>query len=153
MTRYRPNVALILEDGSGRILIGERLDVPSSWQFPQGGLQGKETPEEGLFREAEEEIGLKADDFLIQRRFGPYQYAYPVGRKKEGFDGQEQTYFLARLTGDPKKWEGSIESPEFARLRWIRPTEFQLVWVADFKREVYARVFRECWGVELPFAI
>ena len=54
--KFRPNVAAILRRPDGRILIGERHDFPGSWQFPQGGIHGTETPEEALRRELAEEL-------------------------------------------------------------------------------------------------
>ena len=36
--KYRPNVAGILCDGNGKILVGERLKHEGAWQFPQGGV-------------------------------------------------------------------------------------------------------------------
>ena len=35
---YRPNVGLIVFNRKGEVLVGERLGVPDSWQFPQGGI-------------------------------------------------------------------------------------------------------------------
>ncbi len=55
---YRPNIAFILENPVGQVLIGERRDIPGSWQFPQGGVAETESLEEALHREVEEEILL-----------------------------------------------------------------------------------------------
>ena len=37
---------------------------------------------------------------------------------------------------------------EFRRARWIRPDEFDLCWLPDFKREVYRAVLFDFFGVE-----
>jgi putative (di)nucleoside polyphosphate hydrolase len=58
MSRFRPNVAAILQREDGRILVGERADVPGAWQFPQGGVNEGEGSLEALERELEEEIGV-----------------------------------------------------------------------------------------------
>jgi 8-oxo-dGTP pyrophosphatase MutT (NUDIX family) len=57
--RYRPNVAAIVQRHDGKILIGERSDVPGAWQFPQGGVKKSETVEQALARELKEEISLE----------------------------------------------------------------------------------------------
>ena len=147
--RYRPNVALILEDPTGNILIGERLDNPGSWQFPQGGAKAKETPSEALAREGKEELGLSPKHYIVTQQKSPYRYLFRKGRKKEGFDGQEQTYFRARFLKAPSTLNGPIDSPEFSQVRWIAPIEFQLDWVPDFKKDVYRQVFRDFFNVEL----
>ena len=147
--RYRLNVALILWNDQGEILLGERRDVAGSWQFPQGGAKAGETLEGALRREAEEEIGLREETFEILQSHGPYRYLFPRRMKKRGFVGQEQTYFLARLRPGCHLPEGPIKSPEFRQVRWIAPRQFELQWVADFKREVYRSVFQEILGVEL----
>lgn len=149
MNSYRPNVALILENQAGEILIAERSDVPGSWQFPQGGADRGESAGETLIREMEEELSLPASAYEVLECRGPYRYDFPPGRVKEGFLGQEQTYFRARLRRPEVLPEGPVQSPEFRAVRWIKPSEFLLSWVADFKREVYRQVFRDFWGIEL----
>ena len=149
MSKYRPNVALILEDANGRVLVGERLDIFGAWQFPQGGVKKNETLEEALGREMTEELSLSSDRFEVLERKGPYRYLFPSGRKKEGFDGQEQTYFRARLVGGIDGLDGFVHSPEFRTLCWLAPTEFQATWVPEFKRPVYQEVFRDFWGIAL----
>lgn len=152
--RYRPNVALILEreleGGRMEVLIGERSDMPGTWQFPQGGAKPGEEMEAALAREVEEEIGLKPESYIVFRRLGPYRYEFPEGRMKEGYGGQEQVYFVAKLRdGDGKGLEGEIVSEEFLRLRWVEPREFRLEWVAPFKRGVYRQLFWDLWGLDL----
>ncbi len=149
MIRYRPNVVLILEDSSGRILIGERSDRTGCWQFPQGGVKAGESQEAALHREAMEEIGLSPKSYTIMEKRGPYRYEFPPDRKREGFGGQEQMVFRAGINKGVRLNEGAIESPEFVNLRWIRPEDFRIEWAADFKQAVYRQVFREFWDLIL----
>ena len=69
------------------------------------------------------------------------------GRKKDGYDGQEQHYFLAELTiPEPViRLEGS---DEFRAARWLPPSSFDLDWIGPMKREVYTSVFRDFFGIE-----
>ena len=147
--RYRPNAALILLNDEGKILLGERSDAPGSWQFPQGGAKVGEALEQTLVREAREEIGLRAEAYEMIEGYGPYRYQFPPKVKKQNFIGQEQVYFLSRLRPGFALREGPVKSREFSRVRWIAPSDFQIEWVAEFKREVYRSVFREILGVEL----
>jgi putative (di)nucleoside polyphosphate hydrolase len=144
---YRPNVAAIIRRPDHKILVGERSDVPGSWQFPQGGIKPGETPEQALERELLEEVSLPGGAYRIIERKGPYRYLFDKGRTKEGFHGQEQTYFLVELVpGFEPKPETS--DPEFSALNWIVPSEFKIEWVPPFKREVYRKVLSLFFGVQ-----
>ena len=147
--KFRPNVAAIVRQPDGRILVGERSDRPGCWQFPQGGMKDWETPVEALQRELQEEISLPPDCYRVSDRRGPYRYLFPPSRKKEGFDGQEQTYFLVDLL--PSGFEPSphTSDPEFRAIRWIWPHEYQISWIPSFKREVYRQVMADFFQVRL----
>ena len=54
---YRPNVGIILCNAKNEVFWGKRIRE-HSWQFPQGGIKRGETPEEAMFRELHEEVGL-----------------------------------------------------------------------------------------------
>jgi hypothetical protein len=88
----------------------------------------------------EEELGLPASAYEVLECRGPYRYDFPPGRVKEGFLGQEQTYFRGRLRRLDLLPAGPVQSPEFCAVRWIKPVDFHLSWVADFKRDVYRLV-------------
>lgn len=146
--RYRKNVAFILRREEGLILICERGDRPGSWQFPQGGVKSGESVELALVREVLEEISLSPEHYRIIEKRDSYRYEFRGNYKKEGFSGQDQTYFLAEsniLTDNHLRVDGR----EFRAFRWIQPHEFQLSWVSSIKRAVYQRVFFDFFGVEL----
>ena len=146
---YRPNVAAVLQNGEGQILVGERLDFPGSWQFPQGGLDADEDPETGLQREILEEISLAPTDYRILARRGPYRYLFPDGITKKGFQGQEQHYFLLRLIAPLTAVNVATAKPEFQRVRWIEPANFRLASLPPMKHEVYRQVFRDFFGLSI----
>lgn len=144
---YRPNVAAIIQRNDNKILVGERSDIPGSWQFPQGGIKPRETPEQALERELLEEIGLPGEAYRIIERKEPYRYLFAQGRTKEGFHGQEQIYFLVELLPGYQP-DHATGDPEFRALRWILPSEFNIEWVPPFKREVYRQVLSLFFGVQ-----
>ena len=47
---YRPNVGIILTNREGQLLWARRIRQ-NAWQFPQGGIQRRETPVEAMYRE------------------------------------------------------------------------------------------------------
>ena len=145
---YRANVAGILRDAAGRILVCERLGVPDAWQFPQGGIDGMETPEQALTRELREEIGVRPEHFTIVSRHGPYRYEYGNGRIKKGYHGKEQIYFLCDFSGTDAQIKVETEHPEFQAFRWIAPATFQLAWLPVMKQGVYRAVFADVLGLK-----
>ena len=61
---FRPNVGIILANQHNEVLWARRIGQ-DSWQFPQGGIKANESPEQALFRELHEEIGLSSSDVEI----------------------------------------------------------------------------------------
>ena len=146
---YRPAVAAILQDRSGRILICERSDSPGAWQFPQGGIESGETPAAALAREVLEEISLPRKFYSIATMRGPYRYRFPAGVTKKGFRGQSHLYFLLRLRGAKNVINTTAANGEFRQTRWIRPEEFDLSWLPPMKRAAYQRVLRDFFDANL----
>lgn len=147
MIRFRPNVAGILQNAEGQILICERLTPVGAWQFPQGGVDKGETVEGALLREMEEELCIQPRHYEVKEKRGPYRYLFGDDRKKRGFHGQEQTYFLLQLKGDDGCINVNTEHQEFRDTRWIYPAEFELSWLPEFKRDVYRAVLRDFFSV------
>lgn len=147
--KYRENVAAILRNQRGEILICERLGVRDAWQFPQGGIEEEETPEQALAREVWEEIGVRAEAYEIVERRGPYRYLYGKDRSKRGFHGKVQFYFLCDFRGADADIQVETEHPEFQAFRWIRPAQFDVRWLPEMKREVYGAVFTDFFGVKI----
>ncbi len=154
MVRYRPNVAALMINESGSLLICERSTVPGAWQFPQGGVDRGESMVEALHREVREEIGIGPKHYTIECSRDGYRYLYPeeVRLKKlrrHGSHGQEQTYFQCRLMPWAPAVDVNQRPREFRAYRWIMPEEFDLDWLPPFKREVYRQVIRDFFGISL----
>jgi putative (di)nucleoside polyphosphate hydrolase len=147
--KYKANVAAILRNSRGRILVCERVGVADAWQFPQGGIDDGETPEQALVRELGEEIGVDPGDVKIVQRKGPYRYLYGGGRIKRGHHGKEQLYFLCDYLGLDAQINVETKHPEFQAYRWIAPEDFQLAWLPEMKREVYRAVFVDFFEVKI----
>jgi putative (di)nucleoside polyphosphate hydrolase len=145
--RYQPSVAGILRNARGEILICERLDTKGAWQFPQGSVAVGESWEAALRREISEEIGLRSSHFRLVDRRGPYRYLFGGGRRKKGFGGKEQHYFLLEAVDENPPIDLLSTHPEFRAYRWIRPDQFKLEWLSQAKREVYRQVLRDFFAL------
>ena len=64
---YRPNVGIILCNARNEVFWGKRIRE-HSWQFPQGGIKRGETPEQAMYRELYEEVGLLPEHVSILGR-------------------------------------------------------------------------------------
>ncbi len=147
--KLKANVAGILRNPRGDILICERLGMPGAWQFPQGGVDDGESPEQALRRELREEIGVTSDDYAIVSARGPYRYLFDADRKKKGHHGKEQTYFLCDFHAPDSRIDVDTEHPEFQAFRWIAPREFQIAWLPAMKQEVYRAVLGDFFAVKI----
>ncbi|WP_211444911.1 RNA pyrophosphohydrolase [Collimonas humicola] len=144
---FRPNVGIILLNTQNEVWWGKRVRE-HSWQFPQGGIKYGETPEQAMFRELEEEIGLKAEHVKIIGRTRDWlRYEVPdhfIKRDVRGhYRGQKQIWFLLRMTGrDCDVNLRLTEHPEFDAWRW-HDYWVPLDVVIEFKRDVYQRALQE----------
>ena len=144
---YRPNVGIILANGRNEVFWGKRVNQ-HAWQFPQGGIKHGEAPEQAMYRELEEETGLKHDHVRILGRTRQWlRYEVPdkwVRRDWRGsYRGQKQIWFLLRMLGrDCDVRLRTSDKPEFDAWRW-HDYWVPLEAVIDFKREVYQQALTE----------
>ena len=109
---YRPNVAIVIVNSKNLVFWGKRIRE-HAWQFPQGGIHPGETPEQAMYRELKEEVGLTPGHVKI------------LGRTREWMRYEVPAHWIKF---DAWRWH------EY----WI-----PLDSVIDFKRDVYHRALTE----------
>ena len=152
---FRPNVGIILCNDHGELFWARRVGE-DAWQFPQGGIRPDETPEQALYRELSEEVGLKPKDVALLGRTSswlryriPKQYLrYRPHRPR--CIGQKQVWFLLKLLcGETNVCLDNCERPEFDSWRWINYWE-TVSQVIPFKRSVYRDALLELMPLIKP---
>ncbi|KJS76353.1 MAG: RNA pyrophosphohydrolase [Serpentinimonas sp.] len=144
---FRPNVGIILLNQKNQVFWGKRIRT-HSWQFPQGGIDRGESPEQAMFRELHEEVGLKPEHVSVVARTRDWlRYEVPdryIRREARGhYKGQKQIWYLLRLLGGD--WNLNLRAtshPEFDAWRW-HDYWVPLDVVVEFKRGVYEMALTE----------
>ena len=144
---FRPNVGIILLNQKSQVFWGKRIRT-HSWQFPQGGIDRGENPEQAMFRELHEEVGLHPQHVQVLARTRDWlRYEVPdrfIRRDARGhYKGQKQIWFLLQLIGHD--WDLNLRAtdhPEFDAWRW-NDYWVPLDVVVEFKRGVYGMALTE----------
>ncbi len=145
---FRPNVGIMLANDQGQLLWARRVGGHDAWQFPQGGISAGESPEQALYRELHEEVGLSPDAVeVLGATKGWLRYRLPRRFIREGQKplciGQKQKWFLLRLLeADAAVQLHLNDKPEFDHWQWVSYW-YPLNQVISFKREVYRRALKE----------
>ena len=147
---YRANVGIVLMNQQKKLFIAKRR-YQSGWQFPQGGIHLGETPENAMYRELQEEIGLTKNDteLLLESSYW-YQYKIPkkhLRKLKKGKPfviGQKQKWFLLKLivSDEAISLTHTSKFQEFDRWKWV-DLALPAKQVIGFKQQVYEQVLTE----------
>jgi len=141
---YRPNVAAVILSpkfpNEKLYFLAKRKGIRRAWQFPQGGIDGNETPQEALLRELKEEIGTDEVEIIAEYpEWICYDFPNNNSDKMYPYKGQNQKYFLVKLKDSAVINLNMETPPEFED--YIFVTEQELFKKALFmKRKAYKRV-------------
>ena len=145
---FRPNVGIMLANDGGQLLWARRVGGQGGWQFPQGGINAGESAEEALYRELEEEVGLRESNVqLLASTRGWLRYRLPKRYIRQGQSpvciGQKQKWFLLRMMAEDATVKLDLNhKPEFDHWQWVSYW-YPLNQVISFKQEVYRRAMKE----------
>ena len=154
---FRPNVGIIILNKRGQVFWGRRVGQ-NAWQFPQGGISENETPEQAMFRELHEEVGLVPEDVKILSvtpRWLRYRLPAPFIRQHTSprCIGQKQKWFLLQLVTDEERINLKLSiKPEFDEWRWVSYW-YPMQEVINFKRRVYKQALRHFAPIAARFSV
>jgi len=151
---FRPNVGIILVNDENRLFWGRRVGQ-NAWQFPQGGIKADETPREAMFRELEEEVGLRPEQVEVLGETSRWlRYRLPKRFIRRNAPvlciGQKQRWFLLRVNCEESDFcLDRFDKPEFDDWRWV-DYWVPVKEVIYFKRRVYERALEELAPLLFP---
>jgi 8-oxo-dGTP diphosphatase len=123
-TTTKPGIsAAIITDGDRVLMVRRRVkEGELSWQFPAGGIEPGETPEEAAVRETLEETGLKVEAKKL------------IGQRVHPKTGREMSYTACRVVDgeahvadadelDAVAWVTLDEIPEYVPYGLFEPVQ------------------------------
>lgn len=144
---YRANVGIIVVNERRQVLWARRVGQ-DAWQFPQGGIDVDESPEDALYRELYEELGLTQSCVQMLGSTSSWlKYDLPSRFVRRNCEpvciGQKQRWYLLRLRAPERSVRlDQYEKPEFDHWKWVNYWRPQHE-VIFFKRRVYRQALQE----------
>ena len=143
---FRAGIAIIIFNHERKLFLAKRIGQ-EAWQYPQGGMEEDETPEEAMYRELKEEVGLNPEDVelvTVTRQWLYYKLPKHLIRhhSKPLCIGQKQKWFLLKFVGDESNFNfNQSPKPEFDDWAWVDYWH-PMKEVIDFKRKVYHKAMK-----------
>lgn len=142
LKRFRPNVALIILNSNGQVLIGKRAGT-EVWQLPQGGIE-TDTLVEAALKEAHEELGISRKELIpldVLNYVNTYQFKSPKDYGEAVYDGQTQRFIVLKFTGSQVDLS-KASSKELTEVKWVNITD--LTTLADpVRKAAYEKIVVE----------
>ncbi len=134
----KPATELILRR-DGKILISQRGQEPDKGKFdmPGGFTEAQETVEQAALREAEEELGVTADDIIGMEYVTSFPTYYPYGK-------EVYNVIVSVFVADLKKGVEVKPQDDVSALRWISAEDIDSV---DWSREHQKNNARNVFGL------
>ncbi len=142
---FRRNAGIVVFRADKKVLLCQRSDMSNSWQFPQGGIESAETPQQAAERELQEETSLKGLKRILTL-CTPARYRFPpdilASMKKRGFNnsGQDMFWSLFYFEGSDSEINLNTATPEFKSFKWATLEEAVSLAI-DFKKPAYAKMY------------
>lgn len=137
---YRQAVMAIILNSDNCFLIGSS-PRDGGYKFPQGGLEADESPENGLIREINEELGLVlSPDDILHKVEHTVKYYYPEYKPyAQRFAGQEMHVFAIKVE---EHFSPIAQDDEFDQFHWITQEEMSL-FDFQYRRPAYEKAIAE----------
>lgn len=120
---FRAGVGTVIYNAAGQVALFERTQYPiGMWQFQQGGIDLGEQPNDTLWRELREEIGLTEVDFASVHEYPHwtvYQPDYTVQDPSKSRLGHTHRWFFLQLKDDLEIDLSKATMVEASAYKWL----------------------------------
>lgn len=145
---YRQGVHAVVLDKDNNILLVQKLKYgDNQWDFPGGGVDEGEGPQNAVLRELKEELGSDAFEIIKESSFIG-RFEWPKADQQRAYDkhgkwwrGQEKRQFITRFLGN--KNDINIQKDEIKRIAWVPYAELKNYLVFEGQWENTKKVFEE----------
>ncbi len=134
---YRASVAALMVNDKNEILMVQNTSFrEDEWDFPKGGMNLRETPEETIQRELQEELGEDLQFSFIKKSNWNVIYEWPLlKQQKEGMRGQARISYWLRYEGGAI----TLDPEEVQKYIWVKPEDLEMTlkqsgWPEDIYR-------------------
>ncbi len=148
MEKYRQGVGALILNKEGKVFVGQRNDIQTAWQMPQGGVDNTdESLEFAALREVEEETKIPANKLEVIGKTTEVFYNFPNEKAKTlwggDYIGQKQVWFAFNFLGNQEDIKLKDTYPqEFVSYKWVEPSSL-LGLVVDFKKDMYKEIIKQ----------
>ena len=130
----------VFVNSEGKVLVGKRSDTSQEqWQFPQGGINDGETPEQAIIREMQEEVGT-SNFTILSKTATTISYDFPQNLNAKiarDYRGQMHYWFLLKFNHELHDGPNlAIANGEFVEFKWVDIKDI-INQIIDWKREAY----------------
>ena len=113
--KYRKGIFMVVFSGSKpEYLLLNRILHWQGWEFPKGGIKGKEKIEKTISRELKEETGLKPIKIIDVKVNGKFEYGRELP-DRPGIKGQTFKLFAVEV----RKGRVKIDKREHIGYKWL----------------------------------
>lgn len=142
------SLGIVIDKDKNFLLVQLQSYGENDWNFPGGGIEEGEKPEEALLRELWEELGSKNFKILAKSK-KQIEYDWPdfiivrdIKKKREKtFKGQRQNIFLVEFTGD--KDEIRPDPGEIRYIKWLKQNELKNYLNFPNQKELMEEILKE----------
>lgn len=118
---YREGILAVIVNRDGDFLLMQPQNYKKDeWNFLGGGIEDGETPQQTLWREIEEEIGITREKLEIDGQAKEFTYDFPEGPVPYGgktYKGARRHPFVLKFTGN--KEDIKLNTTEIRQLKWV----------------------------------
>lgn len=142
---FRAGVGCVIYTEENQLVVFRRSDEVDSWQFPQGGIDEGETPEQAIWRELYEETALSQSDFSETAAYPQWTlYVYPpeitVVRNHAYILGQVQRWWFLKVKPTTVIDVSKATDRELSDWKLTSPQDFLNTNKTEWKQDVYQQL-------------